>query len=483
MGQGKHPLITKNIRYYSQFKNRPPARRKNGLNRRAAHFGVAVLLGLIHALGAISAGLGAFLMVVVYRPLYAITRFFFYKVVVKAYGAYLSILNKLGWSRASGSLVGIIFHQKLVHVIVVLLTVLISFVNMTERTKADEIVTQPGQTILADLIRNELGDSPEEEQLIVETFDREQTITPLQQNYFDGLGAMRPQLGLDPSGVGDEESLATADGGATLVKPGLATTKITKRLRPGIIDYAVQPGDTVSTIAAAHDITVSTILWENNLSAYSIIRPGDTLRILPVSGLSYKIKNGDNLTSLAKRYSVEEQAIIDANKLGADGKLAIGRILVLPGAKRETYAAPAPKTYSGIAAIKTLVAAPSAKPVSGNLMNWPTAGNRITQYFSWRHTAVDIANKIGTPIYAADAGTVEYAGWGKGYGNQIVIDHGGGKKTRYAHLSKFSIEKGESVSKGQAIGEMGSTGWSTGSHLHFEIIIGGKKLNPLNHIR
>ena len=96
---------------------------------------------------------------------------------------------------------------------------------------------------------------------------------------------------------------------------------------------------------------------------------------------------------------------------------------------------------------------------------------------------MDIAAKTGTAIYAADAGTVESVGWGTGYGNQIVINHGGGKKTRYAHLSKFYAKKGDIVSKGQTIAAMGSTGWSTGPHLHFEVIINGRKYNPLNYIR
>ncbi|PIR93373.1 hypothetical protein COT99_00905, partial [Candidatus Falkowbacteria bacterium CG10_big_fil_rev_8_21_14_0_10_43_10] len=103
--------------------------------------------------------------------------------------------------------------------------------------------------------------------------------------------------------------------------------------------------------------------------------------------------------------------------------------------------------------------------------------------YNWSHHAVDIANKIGTAIYAADAGTVEYAGWGSGYGNQIVIDHGGGKKTRYAHASKLFVSKGDTIAKGQTIAAMGSTGWSTGPHLHFEVIINGGKLNPLDFIK
>jgi murein DD-endopeptidase MepM/ murein hydrolase activator NlpD len=174
---------------------------------------------------------------------------------------------------------------------------------------------------------------------------------------------------------------------------------------------------------------------------------------------------------------------LDNNKLASASDLKIGQKLLIPGGRKISYPAYTAPSVSGLAAIKNFANSPSAKPQAGNKMNWPTVGYRITQYYSWRHTAVDIANKTGTPIYAADSGTIEYAGWGTGYGNQIVINHGGGKKTRYAHLSKFYISKGQEVTKGQAIGAMGSTGWSTGPHLHFEVIINNVKYNPLNYIK
>ncbi|MDD4271639.1 MAG: M23 family metallopeptidase, partial [Patescibacteria group bacterium] len=138
---------------------------------------------------------------------------------------------------------------------------------------------------------------------------------------------------------------------------------------------------------------------------------------------------------------------------------------------------------SAVSILKDLLKPKDSRPTASNKLAWPTVGARLTQYFSWRHYAIDIANKTGTPIYACDAGVVEVAGWGTGYGNQIVIDHGGGRKSRYAHMSKFYVGKGEVVKKGEAIGLMGSTGWSTGPHLHFEYIINGVKYNPLNYLK
>ncbi len=116
-------------------------------------------------------------------------------------------------------------------------------------------------------------------------------------------------------------------------------------------------------------------------------------------------------------------------------------------------------------------------------MVWPTVGHTVTQYYSWRHTALDIANKVGTPIYASGEGVVEVASWNAGgYGYQIVINHGGGRETRYAHLSAFAVKVGDRVTKGQNIGSMGSTGNSTGPHVHFEVIVNGKRANPLSYV-
>jgi len=263
----------------------------------------------------------------------------------------------------------------------------------------------------------------------------------------------------------------------------LVSTTKTKRARQEIVYYTVQSGDSVGTIAVEFDISVNTILWANNLSAYSLIRPGQQIKILSETGILHKVTRGENLSHISNKYNVEADKILESNKLIDASKLSIGQELMIPGGRKTAYAKASASTYTGVSAVKDLFAPSSSTPVSGNKMNWPTVGHRITQYYSWRHTGLDIANKIGTPIYAADSGVVEIAGWGRGYGNQILINHGGGKKTRYAHLSKFYVSKGDTVDKGQTLGAMGSTGWSTGSHLHFEVIINNRKYNPLNYIR
>ena len=410
-------------------------------------------------------------------------RFIFYKIVVRSYGYYLSLLKRLGWKGFKGDLFSFLLSQKLVHILVVLITALLIIINITPRTRAGGFTERAHETILADLIRSEISGFEEDEQLIVETFDKEAAITATHQSYLDNLGSFRFQPQINIGVIDEEEEMPTIQGGGSIVKPEIAATKKTKRARTEIIDYIVLPGDTISTIAEEFEVSVSTILWENDLSAYSIIRPGDKLAILPQSGITHKIKKGETISSIAKNYKADEEKVLEANKLAKDATLRVGDKLIIPGGKKVSYKSYTPTTYTGFSAIRDAVKAPNAKPTAGNKMNWPTVGKRITQYYSWRHHAVDIANKNGTPIYAADSGTVEYVGWGTGYGNQIVINHGGGKKTRYAHLSKFYAAKGDKVTKGQTIAAMGSTGWSTGSHLHFEVVINGLKYNPLNYIK
>ena len=161
----------------------------------------------------------------------------------------------------------------------------------------------------------------------------------------------------------------------------------------------------------------------------------------------------------------------------------VGQKLIIPGGRKIYTASSQTARGASAGSITDLFKPENLKSIVSNKLAWPTVGARITQYYSWRHHAIDVANKTGTPIYATDAGVIEVAGWGTGYGNQIVIDHGGGRKSRYAHMSKFYVKKGQAVKKGQVIGAIGSTGRSTGPHLHFEYIINGVKYNPLNYLK
>jgi len=168
---------------------------------------------------------------------------------------------------------------------------------------------------------------------------------------------------------------------------------------------------------------------------------------------------------------------LEANKLSSVDQVAIGNNLIIPDGVKP-------------AAVVTTYTKPSSifntpKNVNTNTrLLWPSSARRITQYYWWRHAAIDIGAPLGTPIYAAESGTVTTAGWSRGgYGYYLIVDHGNGMQTLYAHASKLYVKKGEKVSRGQTIMAMGSTGWSTGSHLHFEVRVNGYKQNPLSYIK
>ena len=424
--------------------------------------------------------------IIILKPAKGILRFLFYKVLVKGYSSYRSLIRKLGWEKFKGSFLSFLLNERITHVFIVFLILTVIFFNLTGKTKAGVISDNAHETIMSGLVQTEFGDLQDDNTLIEETADEGTSFSALPQNYLGDQGVIKNQpqaIVKSPDEVDSGENFAAINQeGSAIIKPGMATTKTTKQPRTEIIYYTVAIGDTISTIADEFSVSVNTILWENNLSAYSLIRPGNKLAILPTTGITYTVARGENIGQIAKKYGVDESKILEANNLAEANKLAAGQKLIIPGGRKINYAINVVSNYTGLSIIKDLIIPPAARPVT-NKMNWPTVGNRITQYYSWRHLAVDIANKVGTPLYAADTGVVEYAGWSTGYGNNIVINHGGGKKTRYAHLSKFYVKKGQEVDKGNTIGAMGSTGWSTGSHLHFEVIIDGRKYNPLNYIK
>lgn len=253
-------------------------------------------------------------------------------------------------------------------------------------------------------------------------------------------------------------------------------TVISEKPRDKTVDYEVEAGDTVSSIAEEYGVSENTILWENDLTATSQIKEGQTLRILPVSGVAHKVQSGDTIYSVAKRYRANAQAIIDFpfNDVGDDFQLATGQVLVVPDGAPPEKPKPAPTQYLAQQNI------PIGDLGSGQFA-WP-AGGDLAQYFSWYHPAIDISNLSGGPIMAVDSGTVMVAGWpdSYGYGNRVEIDHGNGFRTLYAHMSAIYVSPGQVVSKGDVIGVMGSTGRSTGVHLHLEVRKEGVALNPLS---
>lgn len=259
------------------------------------------------------------------------------------------------------------------------------------------------------------------------------------------------------------------------------STFISDKPRAEIIEYKVGAGDTISGIAQKFGVSVDTIRWANSLETNSAIKPGQTIKVPPVTGVIHQVKKGDTVYSIAKNYQTDAQGIVDYpfNTFTNDETfaLAVGQILIIPDG-----VVPQPQiTPRQYLAQKT----PNAGTVvASGIFVWPTSGV-ISQQFRWYHRAIDIANKAGTSILAADAGTVIVAGWpdNVGYGNRVMIDHGNGFVTLYGHLASISVAAGQTVKRGDAIGTIGSTGRSTGPHLHFEIRASDKTQDPLTYLK
>lgn len=257
-------------------------------------------------------------------------------------------------------------------------------------------------------------------------------------------------------------------------------TDIATKNRGNVITYTVEKGDTISTIAKKFDISEDTIRWENSL-ATDDLSIGDSLKILPVTGIAHKVEKGESIYTIAKKYSADAQSIVDfpTNDFVNPETFSLveGQILIVPGG---TVPSEKPVT-----ARQQVEIAGGTVPVSHGGWFFPVSG-LITQYASWYHMALDIAGSVGTPVYAAHSGTVIRVSVGTydmGYGTNIWINDGDGIETHYAHLNTVNVGAGQAVIGGQSvIGTRGNTGRSTGPHTHFEIQVNGRLVNPLSYV-
>ncbi len=309
------------------------------------------------------------------------------------------------------------------------------------------------------------------------------TLTQLQPpDWQFGNDALLPDIA--PAITPDMPVKIAAYGGPTvkasgpLVRSAVPFTTIPDRPRTDIVMYEVQPGDTVFGIAEKFNIRPETIMWSNPELEQNpdLLRIGDKLVILPVDGVYHKIKKGDTIAKIAKKYKVKPDDIINFewNKLDGDNiTLTPGEYLIVPGGEKpyiprtvSVYRGPIPK---------------NASKGSGAFV-WPASGY-VTQGYWHSHRAIDIGAWLGSPVVASDSGYVVFAGWDPtGYGNLIILDHGNGYRTYYAHLSAIFVRVGDSVAQGTRIGSVGSTGRSTGPHLHFEIRYHNVQRNPLGFL-
>ncbi|MCA9354117.1 MAG: M23 family metallopeptidase [Candidatus Kaiserbacteria bacterium] len=227
--------------------------------------------------------------------------------------------------------------------------------------------------------------------------------------------------------------------------------------------YTVREGDSLSQIAEMFGVTTNTIMWANDISKASSIQPGDTLVILPIVGVRHVVKSGDTIGSIAKKYEGDVDEILSYNQLASAEELSVGDTLIIPGGAM--HAAP----VRASAASPVRVSGGGSASSAG--FSHPVPGAVKTQGIHG-YNAVDLAAGYGTPIRAAAAGEVivsKSSGWNGGYGQYVVIRHANGAQTLYAHMMRNDVGVGAWVSQGEVIGGMGSTGKSTGTHLHFEV--------------
>ncbi|CAN5768539.1 hypothetical protein BH11PAT2_BH11PAT2_03680 [soil metagenome] len=253
--------------------------------------------------------------------------------------------------------------------------------------------------------------------------------------------------------------------------------------------YTVKDGDSISGIASHFGISVNTILWANDLTIKSTIKPGMTLVILPVSGTQHTVTKGETLSTIATKFGASAQEIATFNGLDASATVVVGSTLIIPGGEVAS-SAPAPsttktttktptktssssntKTTTKSTSTKVGVDISTAAATSGYYSN-PVPGAILYQGIHGNN-AVDLSAPSGTPIHAAAAGTVIISksdgGWNGGYGSYVVISHSNGTQTLYAHMSSDISTVGEVVSQGELLGYVGETGEATGNHLHFEV--------------
>jgi murein DD-endopeptidase MepM/ murein hydrolase activator NlpD len=259
-----------------------------------------------------------------------------------------------------------------------------------------------------------------------------------------------------------------------LVRGAAPHTLIPNRTKAEIKTYVVQFGDTISDIALKFGITPETIMWANSTLGDNpdLLRVGQELTILPVNGVYHQVGEKDTFESIAATFKADPAAIIayPLNKIDPENPIIqSGQWLVVPNGTKP-YIPRKVTAYSG--------PVPEDATKGTGIFGWPTTGS-ITQDYWASHRGIDIGGWVGAPIAASDSGHVVAAGWDNtGYGNLVVIDHSNGFQTLYGHLSSFTVKVGDNVAKGQIIGEMGTTGNSTGPHLHFEIRQGTVQRNP-----
>lgn len=276
--------------------------------------------------------------------------------------------------------------------------------------------------------------------------------------------ALRAALNIDPNPAKGGGDICIISDTALCSEEGPSGTLAEIEERPPTSDqisiYVVREGDSLSQIAKMFSVSANTIVWANDIERSSLIRPGETLIILPITGVRHTVEKGETLRSIAKKYDGNLEEILRYNNLAEDAALAVGNVIVIPDG---TIATPTYSSYN------TVVRGESGPIINGYYIR-PAQGTKTQGLHGYN--GIDIGGVYGSPIVASASGSViisRSGGWNGGYGNYVVVRHNNGTQTLYAHTSKNIVWNGQYVVQGQVIAYIGSTGRSTGPHLHFEV--------------
>ena len=300
-------------------------------------------------------------------------------------------------------------------------------------------------------------------------FEKTTTVFQKEEYNSQNMELLQAAINTDPNPSKGGGGITIVELNALLPEQGFRGTGGIEVLGPKsdqISVYVVRSGDSVSQIAKMFGVSVKTIMWANDLNSKGAIQPGQTLVVLPVTGVRHSVQKNETLASIAKKYDADIEEIMDFNGFEKDHILVVDDTIIVPGGEMQIEA---PTSVA-----RAYVVAPTGSTQQVGYYIRPVSGGVKTQGIHG-YNAVDIASAYGTPILASANGEVilsKYATgnpWFGGYGNYIVIQHSNGAQTVYAHLSDNLVKRGWKVVQGQVIGYMGSTGRSTGTHIHFEI--------------
>ncbi|MDP3971100.1 MAG: peptidoglycan DD-metalloendopeptidase family protein [bacterium] len=447
---------------------------------------VSTVLKAIRALAMLMRGIW-WLIIFIGNPFVVILKFLFKPLALFFYRWYLKFITTLRKSQFMQSKILFLFGNKyFIHVIIVIITFFVASTNILQAKETQD----PNFGMESGLYKivnpdGELGKDIVEEGLIETSVNN--------NSYVDTDGLLVANISaLDPDAkplrtIEQElQQLETKSGTAFVSSTALETET---GIRADFVEYKIKDGDSVGSLANRYRLTVNSILWANNLTSQSYIKPGDILKIPPYSGYPVEVKDGDTLQKLVEKHKGnfdETLASLDGEELIPVGSQVIiidGEPYIPPPPPKPTYYASSGSSSSSGNIYQNQNVA--SAPIGAGDLNWPV-GCRNSMSTYWGHgLARDIACPSGTPIYAAHSGTASVQCGGSycgGYGNYITVS-GDGYRSLYAHMSAFNISGSQYVNRGDVIGFVGSTGRSTGPHLHIEIWIGGAKYDPINLLR